>query len=69
MEENTFAVIAYKLLVQKKIIQDCFKINGKPRIKMPNKGEYVTFKSYVRKMKLSFMIYSDFESILVTVDN
>ena len=27
-------------------IKDCFKINSKPRIKMPKKCEYVTVKNY-----------------------
>ena len=27
-------------------IKDCFKINGKQRIKMPKKGEYVRFKIF-----------------------
>ena len=39
-------------------------------IKMPNKGEYVRFKNYERKVKSLFMIYTDFlESILVLEDN
>ena len=29
------------------------------------KGEYVRFKNYERKLKSSFMIYADFERILV----
>ena len=31
--------------------------------------EYVTFKNYKRKTKSPFMIYADFESILVSEDN
>ena len=50
-------------------IKDCFKINGKKTIKMPKKGEYIKFKDWERKMKSPFMIYADFESILVTEDN
>ena len=30
-------------------IKNCFKINGKQRIKMPAKSEYVRFKKYERK--------------------
>ena len=30
-------------------IKDSFKINGKERIKMPKKGEYVRFKNFSRK--------------------
>ena len=50
-------------------IKDCFKINGKQTIKVPKKGEYVKFKNYERKIKSPFMIYVDFESILVREDN
>ena len=34
-------------------------------IKMAKKGETVKFKNYTRKIKSPFMIYADFESILV----
>ena len=50
-------------------IKGCFKINGKQTIKMPNKGEYVKFKNFKRKIKSPFMIYADFKSILVLEDN
>ena len=46
-------------------INVCFKINGKQKIKVPIKGQYVRFKNYERKIKLLFMSYADFESILV----
>ena len=46
-------------------INDCFKINGKQNIKMPKIGEYVKSKNYERKIKSPFMIYADFQSILV----
>ena len=36
---------------------------------MTKKGEYVEFKNFERKIKSSFMIYADFESILVPDDN
>ena len=36
---------------------------------MPKKGEYVKFKNFETKMKSPFMIYADFESILVPEDN
>ena len=52
--------------ILKRRIKDCFKINGKQRIK---KGEYVRFKNHERKIKLPFMIYVDFKSILVPKDN
>ena len=46
-----------------------FKINGKQRYKRPKKGEYVKLKNYERKRKSPFMIYADFESIVVPEDN
>ena len=55
--------------ILKSYIKDCFKINGKQTIKMPKKGEYIKFKNCERKIKSPFMIYTDFESILVPEDN
>ena len=49
--------------------KDCLKINSKQRIIKPKKGEYVKFKNYERKTKSPFMIYTDFEIILVPEDN
>ena len=64
-------VIVWKLSVQKKIlkfyIKNCFEINDKQIIKIPKKGEYA--KNYERRIKSPFMIYADFESILVPEDN
>ena len=50
-------------------VKDHFKINGKQTIKMPQKGEYVKFKNFQRKIKSIFMIYANFKSILVPEDN
>ena len=36
---------------------------------MPQNVEYVKFKNYGRKIKSQFMIYADFESILVPKNN
>ena len=36
---------------------------------MPKKDEYVKFKNYEREIKLLFIIYADFECILVLEDN
>ena len=36
---------------------------------MPQKGEYVKFNSFERKIKPPFIVYSDLESILVPQDN
>ena len=38
-------------------------------IKIPKKGQCVRFKSYERKFKSPFMIFADFESILVSLNN
>ena len=37
--------------------------------KMTKKGEYIRFNNHERKIKPNFMIYADFESILVPEDN
>ena len=37
--------------ILKRQIKDCLKINGKQRITMHIKGEYVKFKNYERKIK------------------
>ena len=46
-------------------IKDCFKINDKQKMIMPKKIEYVKFKYYERKITSPFIIYANFESILV----
>ena len=55
--------------ILKRHLKDCVKINGKQRIMMPIKGEYVTLKNYERKIKSPFIIFEYFESILVPEDN
>ena len=50
-------------------INNCLKINGKQSFKMSKMGEYIKFKNSGRKIKSPFMIYADFESILVPEDN
>ena len=50
-------------------IKDCFKINGKQRVIMPKKGEFVKFKNYEREIKSPFTIYADFKSKLVPQNN
>ena len=62
-----YAFVTEKFL--KRHIKDCFKINGKRTMKMLKKGEYIKFKNFERKIKSPFMIYADFESILVPEDN
>ena len=36
---------------------------------MPRKGKYVKLKNYERKIKSPFIIYAEFESILVPEDS
>ena len=55
--------------ILKRYIKDCFKINGKQKIKISKNGEQVKFKNFERKRKLPFTIYADFESTLLPEDN
>ena len=55
--------------VLKHFIKNCFKTNVKQTIKMSKEGEYFKFKNLQRKIKSPFMIYVDFESILVPKDD
>ena len=55
--------------ILKCIVKDCYKIIGEQIFKMPKKSEYVLFTVYERKTKSPFMIYTDFENILVQEDN
>ena len=55
--------------ILKSHIKDCFKINGKQEIILAKKCKYGTFKNYERKIKLPFIIYADFESILEAENN
>ena len=50
-------------------IKDYLKINGKQKIIMTKKGEYVKFKNYERKIKSLFLICADFASVLVPENN
>ena len=50
-------------------VKDCFKIVGKQRIIMSIKSEFVKFKNYEKKKKSPFIIYADFERILVPGNN
>ena len=65
-----YCLLAFRTVdVFKCHITNCFKINGKQKMKMPTKGEYVKFKIYERKIKPSFMTYVDFQIIQVPKDN
>ena len=50
-------------------IKDWFKINDEQRTVMPQKREYVKFKNFEEKIKSPFIIYTGFESILVSEEN
>ena len=69
VEENIFVVVVSKLLEQKKNWNVILKIAFKQTIEMPKKGEYIKFKNFERKLKSIFMIYADFESLLVPQGN
>ena len=53
--------------ILKRQIKDCFRINGKELHCL--KGEHFKFKKYESKINSSFIIYADFESILVSENN
>ena len=64
---TTFSFSTAEILIR--TVNDWFEIKGKIMIKTPRKVEYVRFRNYERKTKLLFIIYADFESILVPQDN
>ena len=69
----------YLLLIEEKGKRHCpyhtFQLNSCVIIlytvekTMPEKSEHVKFKNYERKLKSPFIIYAEFESILVSKDN
>ena len=73
MEENIFCRYCLQSFNIEEIlkchIKDCFKINGKQKIIMPKKGEYIKFKNYKRKVNSPYISYGDCESILVPEEN
>ena len=44
-------------------IKNCLSINGKQAIKMPEKGQHVSFRNYHKQIPVPFVIYADFEAI------
>ena len=72
-EENIFCCCWLHAFVTEDIlkrhIKNYFKINGKQKIIMPEKGEYVQFKNFERNIKSAFMMCADFEIVLVSEDN
>ena len=55
--------------ILKRHIKDCFKNNSKKRLKCLKKVNMLNEKNFERKIKLPFMVYEYFESILVPGDN
>ena len=50
-------------------IKNCFKIKGKQTIKTSKNDEYFKFNNVGAEIKSLFIIYVDFEAILVSEDN
>ena len=50
--------------ILKSDIKDFFKINGKQKIIMPEKGEFVKFKKYKRTIMSPFIIQADLTAFL-----
>ena len=73
VEENVFIVFCLRAFITKEIlkrhIKDRFNINRKQTIMIPKKDEYIKFKNFERKIKSPFMVYANFEIILVPEDN
>ena len=72
MEEYIFVVIIYRMLVQQKywkvMLMITLRLTDNKWLRC-QKREYIRFKNYIRKIKLSFMIYTSFESITAPEDN
>ena len=57
VEENICAVELVSLLYRRNIekhIKNCFKVNCKQRIIMSEKGKYVKFRNYKRKIVITY---------------
>ena len=55
--------------ILKRRIEDYFKTNGNQRIIMPEKDRHVKFRKIKKRIKSLFIIYADFESILILEHN
>ena len=55
--------------ILKRRIEDYFKTNGNQRIIMPKKDRHVKFRKIKKRIKSLFIIYADFESILILEHN
>ena len=73
MEEKHFCRYCLQAFSTKEVLKrhtkDCVKINGKQKIRIPKRCEYVRFKNWRKKIKPPFIIYADFESILIPDEN
>ena len=58
--EKTFLLLLFTSFSTEEMLKRHIEINGKKRIIMPKKSEYVKFKYYESKIKSSFIICSDF---------
>ena len=70
---NMFAVIACNLLLLQKYLKDvlsiALKLMASRRLKWIKKVKLLNSKNYKRKIKLSFIIYANFESFLIPENN
>ena len=64
----SFTSLQYKIS-KRRIKKIALKSILNKRIIMPKEDEYIKFKSYKRKIKSPFIIYAEFEKILVPKDN
>ena len=46
--------------------KDCIIVNGGQSIKMPEEGTFAYFKNYNKRLQVPFVIYADFESLLLS---
>ena len=69
MKRNTYACIVLMDLLVKMYLnrheEDCKKFNGSQAVEMPKPGDVVKFMNYDRTIYTPFVIYADFEAIVV----
>ena len=73
VEKNIFVVIVCKLLEHQKnwnvVLKIALKLMVNKLLRCLRRANILKLKHFGRKIKSSFMIYADFESILVPEDN
>ena len=71
MRRNTSVSIVLMILIVKEILkrheEDCKKFNGSQAVEMPEPGDVVKFMNYDRTIYTPFVIYADFEAIVVPI--